>query len=146
MRFGRNLPWHQLPKWADSYVNYDEWKFLAKAAKFNELKETLDRDTLVVKKFIDDHYNVVVQHLSILDDEYGMSLDSLHQEVLSSIPVYEKDDITATLTDICSLLIFLSDYINVTRRAVERISTKSIYTHYEVENSEKSSKRQMLVG
>lgn len=35
MRFGRNFPWHQLPKWADFYVDYDEWESLVKTAKFN---------------------------------------------------------------------------------------------------------------
>ncbi|XXG95068.1 hypothetical protein Hte_001328 [Hypoxylon texense] len=97
-----------------------------------ELKKALDRDTLVVKKFLDDHYDTVVQHLSILNDEYGVTLDSWPQEVLCSMPIYEKDDIAATLTDICSLLVCLSNYINVTRRAVERIGTKSIDTHREI--------------
>ncbi|KAI1771906.1 hypothetical protein F4818DRAFT_194307 [Hypoxylon cercidicola] len=134
MRFGRNFPFHQLPRWADSYVNYDEWKLLAKAAKFNELKEAIGRDFLVVKKLLDDNYNAVVQHLSILNDEYGITLDSWHHEVLCSMPIYERDDITAILTDICSLVISLSDYITDTQRAVERINTKTIDTLSEVEN------------
>lgn len=33
MRFGREMPWHQVPKWADFYIQYDEWKSLAKAGK-----------------------------------------------------------------------------------------------------------------
>lgn len=65
-----------------------------------ELKEALARDTLVVKRFLDDKYDAVAKHLSILNDEYGVTLDSRHQEALYSIPAYEKDDITATLTDI----------------------------------------------
>lgn len=99
-----------------------------------ELKEALARDTLVVKRFLDDKYDAVAKHLSILNDEYGVTLDSRHQEALYSIPAYEKDDIAATLTDICSLLICLSHYINVTRQAVERISTKTIDTLHEVDD------------
>jgi hypothetical protein len=34
MRFGRELPWHQVPKWASYYIHYDEWKFLVKTGKF----------------------------------------------------------------------------------------------------------------
>ncbi len=61
-----------------------------------------------------------------------MTLGSWHEALLYSMPTFEKDDITATLTDICSLLICLSDYIHVTQRAVERISSKTIDTVYEV--------------
>ena len=34
MRFGRELPRHQVPKWANYYIHYDEWKFLLKTGKF----------------------------------------------------------------------------------------------------------------
>ncbi|KAI0536683.1 hypothetical protein GGR58DRAFT_381066 [Xylaria digitata] len=134
MRFGRDLPWHQIPKWADSYVNYDEWKHLAKAAKSQELKAAIARDSLTVEKFLDNKDEAVAQLLSILNDEYGITVESWHQEtVLHSIPGYEKLDIIATLTDICSLLTSLSSYISVTQQAVERIRSKTPGILYELE-------------
>ncbi|KAF2966701.1 hypothetical protein GQX73_g6873 [Xylaria multiplex] len=138
MRFGRDLPWQKIPKWADSYVNYDEWKHLAKAAKSQELKEAISRDSLIVESFLKNKYEAVAQRLSVLDDEYGITLESWHQEtVLHSIPRHEKRDVIATLTDICSLLTSMSSYISVTQKAVERIRSKSTGAAYELEILEK---------
>ncbi|KAI1153407.1 Glycerophosphoryl diester phosphodiesterase family-domain-containing protein [Nemania diffusa] len=133
MRFGRNFPWTQIPRWADFYVNYDKWKFLAKAAKFKELKEAVACDSLVIENFLYDKNKSVAQYLSILNVEYGITLEACRLETLYCVLTHEKDDITGTLTDICSLLIYLGDYISVTKRAVERIKTKTIDALYEVE-------------
>ncbi|KAI1429923.1 Glycerophosphoryl diester phosphodiesterase family-domain-containing protein [Xylaria sp. FL1777] len=135
MRFGRELSWRQVPMWADSYINYDHWKYLAKAAKSQELKAVIARDSLMVENFLGHKYEVVAQHLAILNDQYGITLESWHQAtLLRSVPDYEKHDIRATLTDICSLLISLSSYITVILKAVERISSKTTDDLYELES------------
>ncbi|KAI1769394.1 hypothetical protein GGR53DRAFT_527666 [Hypoxylon sp. FL1150] len=134
MRFGRNFPARQLPKCACSHVNYDRWKFLAKAARYDALKEALSCDSLAVKRFLDSTYDVVAQQLSILNDEYGVTLDSWQQESLGSIPACEKDDITAALAEICSLLTYLGDYISVTQQAISRISARTSRLFYVVES------------
>lgn len=100
---------------------------------FIDLKEALAVDFLTVKCFLDDKYDVVAQYLSILNDEYGITLGSWRQGSLYVMSTYEKDDITATLADLSSLLICLSDYISVTRRAVKRLSSKSTERLEEVE-------------
>lgn len=99
-----------------------------------ELKAAIVRDSLVVESFLSHKYEAVARNLSMLSDEYGITLESWHQEtLLHSIPNYEKRDIIATLTDICALLISLNNYISVTRKAVERISSKTTDALYELE-------------
>lgn len=66
----------------------------------------------------------MAQQLSDLKDEYGIKLGSWHQDALLSTLSREADDITATLTSICSVLTDLSAYISLTQRAVQRIKSK----------------------
>ncbi|ROV92363.1 hypothetical protein VMCG_09128 [Cytospora schulzeri] len=102
-----------------------------------ELKEAVARDSRLAETFLDKAYEAVAKHLSILNDDYGITLDSWPPEDLHSIPACEIDDITATLLDICSLLVPLSDYVTTTQRAVERIDSKTSESLYEVERLRK---------
>ncbi|KAI1131418.1 Glycerophosphoryl diester phosphodiesterase family-domain-containing protein [Nemania abortiva] len=133
MRFGRNFPTYQIPRWAGFYVKYDKWKVLAKAANFEGLGQAVARDCLVVEKFLDNKNEFISRHLSILNDEYGITLESWKPESLHYMRAYEKDDITAALADISSLLVDLSDYTSVTQCAVSRIKAKITDRLYDVE-------------
>ncbi|ETS86509.1 hypothetical protein PFICI_00337 [Pestalotiopsis fici W106-1] len=134
MKFGRNFAWHQVPKWAGFYVNYDEWKVLAKAEKFAGLRRAITCDTRMIETFLQDKFQAVVQQLSILEDEYNLTLDSWDTVALQSIPTYEKNDITASLTEVASLVILLSRYVSATQVAAERISSKTAETLDEVDH------------
>lgn len=146
MRFGRDFPFHQVPKWADSYVDYDEWKHLAKTARsdgkfrflliavtlvlasadnsYAELKRAVARDSRVTECFLDNRYEAVLQHLSILKEGYGITPDSGNTGHLRSLSSYNKKCIKAALVDVATLLASLGDYISLNQRAVERMTTK----------------------
>lgn len=146
MRLGREYPWHQVPKWANWYVNYEEWKFLAKMARFDgkfsllliavisalasadntylELKKAVAHGSVRTECLLDNKYDAVAQHLSTLKEGYGIAPDSWDTGALQSLPAYEKSCVEAALVDTASLLVSLGDYISLTQRAVERISTK----------------------
>ncbi|KAF7515284.1 hypothetical protein G7054_g14653 [Neopestalotiopsis clavispora] len=135
MKFGRNFARHQVPRWADFYVDYDEWKVLVKAGKLQaaELRKALARNTREVETFLQDKFEVVAKQFSVLDDEYGLAIDCYDTVALCSIPNYEKKDISRSLTEIASLLILLSRYISVTQAAADRISTKTARILDEIE-------------
>ncbi|KAF2994903.1 hypothetical protein E8E14_002469 [Neopestalotiopsis sp. 37M] len=124
MKFGRNFARHQVPRWADFYVDYDEWKVLAKAGKLQELRKAIARNTREVETFLQDKFEVVAKQFSVLDDEYGLAIDCYDTVALCSIPNYEKKDISRSLTEIASLLILLSRYVSLTQAAADRISNK----------------------
>lgn len=146
MKFGREYPWHQVPKWADWYVNYEEWKFLAKTARFDgkssspltavtsalaladdtyvELKKAVARDSVRTECLFNDKYDAVAQHLSTLKEDHGTAPGSWDAGALQSLSAYEKSCVKAGLVDVASLLVSLGDYISLTQRAVARISTK----------------------
>jgi SPX domain protein involved in polyphosphate accumulation len=46
MKFGRNFARHQVPRWADFYVDYGEWKVLAKAGKLQGMYSGIDESLL----------------------------------------------------------------------------------------------------
>lgn len=156
MRFGRDFHCHQVPKWADSYVDYDEWKHLAKTARSNgkfcflliavtlvlasadnscaELKRAVARDSRVTECFLDNKYEAVLQHLSILKQEYGIAPESGNMAALRSLSPYKKERIKAALVDVATLLASLGDYISLNQRAVERMTTKLDETFDELQN------------
>ncbi|KAJ8126734.1 hypothetical protein O1611_g6904 [Lasiodiplodia mahajangana] len=103
-----------------------------------ELKEAVARDSLVVEKFLGRNHAAAVQYLSMLNYEYGITLESWGPKDSRYIPTYEKSDITATLMDISSLLVDLSDYTHVTQCAVGRIGLKLVNTLDEVESLNKT--------
>ncbi|KAI0156938.1 Glycerophosphoryl diester phosphodiesterase family-domain-containing protein [Xylariaceae sp. FL1272] len=125
MKFGRDLPWHLIPKWANFYINYDEWKHLAKT-NTQKLGEAVIRDSRKVDNLLGRQHEVIAQRLSVLNDQYGITLESWRQETLfHSIPDFEKQDITTHLKDTCALLTSLNDYISVTQQAVDRVRSKT---------------------
>ncbi|KAI1270196.1 Glycerophosphoryl diester phosphodiesterase family-domain-containing protein [Xylariaceae sp. FL1019] len=125
MKFGRDLPWRMIPKWADFYVDYEEWKYLAKTASPN-LAVAIVRDLYKVDNFLKLKRQEVERRFSTLTDQYDLTLESWRQETVHcSITDFEKQDIENELTDICADLNALSCYISMTQQAIARTRSKT---------------------
>ncbi|KAI0099286.1 Glycerophosphoryl diester phosphodiesterase family-domain-containing protein [Nemania sp. FL0031] len=129
MKFGRSLPWNQVPEWAYAYIDYKGLKKLikseaatAKAGKDVDMAEflfALDRNLEDVDSFYNKKFAEAHRRLKLLQDRYGPS-----PEVLAELDNHEFEELKSGLLELRNELKNLQWFGEINRRGFVKITKK----------------------